>query len=273
MALQITLNQTGKPAGVAGRAREDLDLGVPVVASASGGPFTEYRWLIVSKPVDVIANVKSGAGLSAPTSSTTQISPIDVPGTHLVELLVDAGFGLGARLEDVARITFYAGTALAADPRKLPRREPAFGERAEHNVPDALDAGGNPEGWAREKARDKALRDDLWLGRLWAGGTVVGGMSPSYQRQIGMDPGGLVWNAIDEWYELAFDASNQMPDGAYSVIVTSQGPHGANGFVTWRTDQLGTAGFVVAFCDDLGTGNKVPADFSFRVELGVDSVP
>lgn len=273
MAVQITLDQAGKPAGVAGQAREDFDLGVPVVASASGGPFSAYRWSIVSKPVDVLTSTRSGAGLSAPTSSTTQISPIDIAGTHLIELLVDAGFGLGARLEDVARITFYAGTPLAADPRKLPRREPAFGERAEHNVPDALDASGNPDGWAREKARDKALRDDLWLGRLWAGGTVVGGVAPSYQRQIGMDPAGIVWNGGSLHYELAFAPDNQMPDGAYSVIVTPQGPNGANGYVVPKSDFLGTSSFVIAFTDDLSTGAQVPATFSFRVELGVDAVP
>lgn len=267
MAVQITLNQTGKPPGVAGQAREDFDLGTAVVASASGGPFSAYRWSIVSKPVDVVSATKSGAGLSAPTSSTTQVSPLDVAGTHLIELLVDAGYGLGARIEDVARITFYAGPALAANPKRFPRRRPAFGERAEHNAPDALDPTGNPDGWAREKERERAALLDVWEGALRAGGTVIGGTTPSYQRQKGMvDP--PVWNAGTLEYELTFAVA--FPDGAYSVFVTPQGLNGANDFVAWSATSVGAGGFTVAFCDDLSTGNRVPADFSFRCELDED---
>ena len=268
MALQIVINQAGKPAGVAGQAREDLDLGVPVTLSTSGGPFAQYRWSIISKPVDLITTLaRSAAGLATPTSSTTQFTPIDLEGTYLLELAVDSGAGLGAKDTDVARISFYAGPLLAAEPWMYPRREPAFGERTEHNVPDVIDPSGNPEGWAREKLRQYLVQKDLWIGRLWAGGTVVGHPFPlaSFQRVYRCS--NVVWNFGTSMYDITFDTP--LPDGAYSVFITPQGSAGANGFVAYRTEALGPSGFSVAFTDDLSTGVLVTAAFSFRVELGV----
>jgi hypothetical protein len=71
----------------------------------------------------------------------------------LIDLQVNQGFGLGAREDDRARITFYAGPALNSDPTKLPRRRLAAFETREHNVPDAVEPGGNENGWAREWER------------------------------------------------------------------------------------------------------------------------
>lgn len=147
------INQTGKPAGVAGQAREDLDLGVPVQLSASGGPFFQYLWRVLWKPIDILTNARATAALTTPKNSTTLLTPIDVTGTYFVELTVDSGSGLGALETDIARKTFYAGPTLASDPRKFPRRQMAVGETSEHNAPDALDPTGNPDGWARERAK------------------------------------------------------------------------------------------------------------------------
>jgi hypothetical protein len=111
MAADIIINQTGKPAGVAGQSREDLDTGVDVTLSASGGPFLAYRWRIVSKPIDILIPVASAALLTTPDAASPLLSPVDLPDTYLVELAVDSGAGLGAREGDVARRTFYAGPA------------------------------------------------------------------------------------------------------------------------------------------------------------------
>lgn len=164
--LQIKVDQSGKPPGVPGRAREDLALGTAVQLAAVGGPFVTYLWTLAFKPVDVVAGARSSAALSSATTSTTLVQPIDKAGTYRVGIAVDAGFGLGAREQDVAFITFYAGPALSADPTQYPRREPAVGETIEHNVPDAIDPGGNPDGWARERARWDAAQTAARTPRL-----------------------------------------------------------------------------------------------------------
>ena len=154
MTLQITIDQSGKPAGTAGQAREDLDLGTAVDLVVTGGvSVTEYQWSLLYAPPNEAMTVKSSAAFTAATAATTQLTPIDNRGTYFVQCAVNQGYGLGARAEDIVRITFYAGTALSSDPALLPRRRLAFLETTEHNVPDALDAGGNVDGWAREQER------------------------------------------------------------------------------------------------------------------------
>jgi len=152
MAVQININQAAKPPGVAGQAREDLNVAVAVTLTAVGGPFSQYQWTLIDAPPNATLTASSVSTLSAPTSSTTLITP-DYDGTYLLELAVDAGFGLGARPEDVTRKTFYAGATLNPIIDQLPRRVPSFFEQLEHNVPDALNAGGNIIGWAREWQR------------------------------------------------------------------------------------------------------------------------
>lgn len=163
MAVQIQIDQpgSGAPPGIPGQAREDLATGFAVQLTATGGPFLAYQWSIVDKAVDIMAGLQSAALLSAPAAAVTQMVPIDFVGTYLVQVVVDSGSGLGANADDVARITFYAGTALNSlnpVPNQLPRRQMAFRETTEHNVPDAVFPLGNPRGWAQEWER--------WFARL-----------------------------------------------------------------------------------------------------------
>lgn len=167
MAVQIKIDQFAKPAGVAGRAREDLDLGVPVTLTAVGGPYAQYQWAIEYKAVSVVSNLRSAAALTAPTSSVTQLTP-DIEGTYLISLTVDSGSGLGATEDDITKKTFYAGSALNTNPKQLPRRTPAVGEKREHNVPDGLDPLGNVDGHGREQMRWIEVVKDLWLQRVRA---------------------------------------------------------------------------------------------------------
>ena len=164
MAVLITVDQpgSGAPPGVAGVAREDLVTGFGVLLTASGGPFLAYQWSIIDKAVNILAGVQSAALLGAPSAAVTTLSPIDQVGTYLVQVVVDSGSGLGALPEDIASITFYAGTVLNAlnpIPDELPRRQMAFRETTQHNVADAVFPLGNPRGWAEEWERWFALLD------------------------------------------------------------------------------------------------------------------
>lgn len=155
MAVKIILNQVGKPAGEPGYAREDFVLGVPVALSLDGGPYLAQFWSILDKPVDLSVPQQSGAGIPTPNVATTTLEPVDVEGTYLVQCVVDAGYGLGARPEDVAQVTFYAGAALASQWDALPRRVMAYLERNQHNVKGDPIYGvvGNARGWAQEWLR------------------------------------------------------------------------------------------------------------------------
>jgi hypothetical protein len=266
VAVSILIDQAGKPAGVAGQSREDLDTGVAVTLTAVGGPFLRYRWSIVSKPVDVVASTRSGATLSAATAAVTLCSPIDLRGTHLVELLVDAGFGLGGRAEDQTRRTFYAGDPLlplSADPTLLPRRVPAFGERAEHNAPDALDPLGNPDGWARELERWKSLiRGD----HEWAAAKVTTAAGPTAVLGRRKNVASVTWNVGSNAYDVVF--SLPLPDAGYSARVTPFVPLLTLAVPLVDSASVTAAGFSVQFLD--ATATPVTADFGFSVSLGAD---
>ena len=173
MAVAITVDQSGKPPGVAGKAREDLATGTGITLTSSGGPFLAYQWRIVHKPINIITPARSAALLASPSAPTTVLTPINISGTHLIELSVDSGAGLGASPGDIARISFYAGPTLAADPTQLPRRKPAAFEALEHNVNDALDPSGNPDGWAREWLRWFATVEALVPVRGWAAAKMI----------------------------------------------------------------------------------------------------
>jgi len=167
MAVQIQVDQPGSgvPPGIPGEAREDMATGFGATLTATGGPFIAYQWSIIDKAVDIITPALSAAALGAPSAAVTTLTPIDNVGTYLVQVVVDSGAGLGATADDVARITFYAGTvinSLNVDPTKLPRRQMAFRETTEHNVPDALFPLGNPRGWAEEWERWFALLQALY---------------------------------------------------------------------------------------------------------------
>lgn len=267
MPVQIKVDQSGKPPGVAGQAREDLATGTAVTLTAVGGPFLSYQWRIVSKPINILTPVRSSALLATPASVVTLLNPIDVPGTHLLEVAVDSGNGLGAGEDDIARITFYAGPTLNANPLKIPRRQPAAFEGAEHNVPDALDPAGNPDGWAREMLRQKAILDQLAPYVTWASGRIsTSGGIPSlvYGNNIGT-PGPLGTGM----YRIPFitPAANTN----YGVLATAASA--TPGFGPPTTGAVASPfGFTVGYFDvsvwdNAGGALSDEFDITFRVEL------
>lgn len=257
MAAQIKIDQVTRPAGTAGKAREDLVLAQVVTLTASGGPFMAYQWRIIHKPIDIVAGTQATALLSAPAAAVSQLSPIDVAGTYLIELTVNSGFGMGATVNDVARITFYAGTTLAVNPKLFPRRIPAFQETNEHNVNDAIDATGNTEGWSREWYRWFAAIQNLVTsqGVAWAkvllpaGGpaTQGSGYNIATTTRTGV---GVV--------DIVFTAA--LPNDDYAVTT---GVHGTGGMCL-VLNQL-TTGFRIERSDPFGV--LVDDGFSFDVTV------
>jgi hypothetical protein len=266
MPVQIRIDQAAHPPGIAGQAREDLALASPVTLTAVGGPFLEYLWRVVDKPIDIDTNTRSAALLSAANASSTLLTPIDFEGTYFVEISVDSGSGLGARADDIARITFYAGTALPADPTQLPIRQPAFGERLEHNAPDLIDPLGNPEGWARTWRRWFRFFASLRPGRALASARVnvtLAGPPPTFTIARQQNVASITYNAISQGYDVLFTTA--LPDANYLVrpfvLSTGAAPRIA------ATGTLATTGFTFW---TLTTAPAIVTDSSwgFAVELG-----
>lgn len=145
MTLQITINQSGKSAGVAGQAREDLD-NVPVgpqgsvlvTLTATGGTGT-YAWLLLDAPPNEAMTAPSASTLSASSGSSVTITP-DNADTYLVQCSSGT---------ETVQITFYAGPTLSAAADELPQRIPSFDEGNVHNAPDLVYPTGNIKGWAQ----------------------------------------------------------------------------------------------------------------------------
>ncbi len=259
MAVKIRIDQVTRPPGVPGQAREDLVLGQIVTLTAIGGPFFSYLWSIIDKPIDISIPQRSAAVLATPTGQATTLSPIDKPNTYNVQLQVDAGHGLGARPEDVVQITFYAGPTLAADPADLPNRQPAFGERLQHNVPNAVDILGNTIGWAYDKLKQSAIIARMWATKSWACGRIrlPGGGPATITRSFRVASATRTGVGI---VDIVF--SSAMPDGSYSP---SAAAITTDGFCSIGAG-FGAAGFTVRRFNAAGV--LTDADFTFDVKLG-----
>jgi len=258
MAASVTINQSGLSAGVAGRARQDIKTGTAVTLSAAGGPFLSYKWSIRYRAIDILTGTRSSAVLSASTSATTSISPIEIPGDYAGRLLVDSGAGLGASPEDIFDWTFYAGIdgdplygAPAAGTDELPQRDPAFGERTEHNVPDAVDATGNVEGWARTMLGWFAVVRRLYARQLFTIAIVTNdGAAAALGREVGVS--GAVRNSVGN-VTVSFDST--FPDSDYAAIALPIGAVGGSAVVSTRS-----AGSCIVERGDPG-GSLVDGDF------------
>jgi len=265
-AVQIQFDQAAHPPGVPGQAREDLQTGLAVTATAVGGPYLAYLWSFIHRPIDIFIPAEASTLITLPGSAVTSLTPIDVAGTYLLQVVVDSGSGLGALPDDVATLTFYAGeladplnAALNADPAELPRRRIAFREELEHNVPDAISPLGNPEGWSREWYRWFALLQRLYAGKSWARGRVSlpGGGPATLVR--GFNVAGVVRIGVGI-VDVTFNTP--LPDALYAASASARG---APGYCFVSNEAPGTFRVHRA---DIG-GALVDADFTFDVGLGV----
>lgn len=208
MAIKIKIDQSGKPAGVAGVSREDLDLAVAVTLTATGGVgVTAYRWEIISAaPKDDLTG-PSAAVLTSTSTITTQLTP-DNRGTYLVELLVDQGYGLGARPDDRDRRTFYAGPTLNADQFQLPRRILADLEELEHNVADLVEPSGNTKGWSREWHRWFRILENLYNST-----TIVPAITGPLRALVSNSAG-----TAAEWVKLTYEYFSPTADIRHTMM-------------------------------------------------------
>lgn len=258
MTLAIVINQSGKPAGVAGQAREDLDTGTAVSLAAVGGPFLAYEWAFVYKAIDIVAGAEATTLFTAPTSSSTLANPIDREGTYEVQLSVDSGSGLGALDTDVVRITFYAGdpaVPLNPDPAELPRRIPAFSEMLEHNVPDVIQPAGNTQGWSREWLRWFASIFRMWQAKSWAFGRVTNdGATAGTANAMNISVERTGVGTVKCTFIRA------MAEDTYAVVASARGTPGGS-----ATAYGETTGYFFVDRADAG-GSLVDADFCFDVK-------
>jgi hypothetical protein len=142
----ITINQTGKPAGVAGQARDDLSIysgaGTEVLLADSGTGGTR-TWQLLDQPKG------AAAVIDAPDQPSISISGATIPGSYMVQLTVDGGTLPG----QIVRLIFAVQIDLpswvgGANLRKF--RIPAAGETIEFNRLSSPASGPNARGWADE---------------------------------------------------------------------------------------------------------------------------
>ena len=156
MSAQMTIDQAGLPAGVAGLARTDgLDTGALVTLTATGGGSTTFRLLWVP-PADVTAV----ASLAAVAPGVWTFSPTaGVYGTYRVELISDLGLPTEDRqTRTLAVRTTTLGLVIpaaneGADPTaSLVNQGAALIAKSESNEPFSSFLSGSPWGWWRAMA-------------------------------------------------------------------------------------------------------------------------
>jgi hypothetical protein len=142
----ITINQSGKPAGVAGQARDDLSIysgaGTEVLLADSGSGSTR-TWQLLDQPKG------AAAVIDAPDQPSISISGATIPGSYMIQLTVDGGTLPG----QIVRLIFAVQIDLpswvgGANLQKF--RIPAAGETIEFNRLSSPAAGPNARGWADE---------------------------------------------------------------------------------------------------------------------------
>lgn len=189
------IDQAGKPAGVAGQSRDDLDLftvpGTEIVLTDAGVGATVWQWSILDQPPGAAAT------LTTPNAMTTNLTNATVRGSYFVQLVVDGG-ALPAQVYRIIAGVQIDTPSWVTPPINRPLRIPAKGETTEFNVESSPGAGANARGWAQEL--DHWFRAIAAFGfgvRAQSGGVGVG-TEPFYTLNfVGMtvaDAGGGVLN-------------------------------------------------------------------------------
>lgn len=141
------IDQAGKPAGVGGQSRDDLDLytvpGTEIQFSDVGGDALTWQWTLIDQPPG------AAAVLTAPNAITTNLTGATVAGSYLVQLAVDGGLVPGSIRRIIAGIQLDTPTWVTP-PLNRPLRIPAKGETFEFNVESSPGSGANVRGWAQE---------------------------------------------------------------------------------------------------------------------------
>jgi hypothetical protein len=165
------LNQAGKPAGVAGKSRDDFDAWTganPIVCSDGGVGASTWLWQIVDQPPG------AAAVLSTPNAASTNLTNATVEGSYLLQLTVDGGGVPGQTYRIIAAVQM--ALPVWVSPGTAARlRIPAFGETLQFNVQSSPGAGANLRGWAEEMSQwFRALATYAFGVRIQNAGVAVG---------------------------------------------------------------------------------------------------
>lgn len=140
MPASIIFNQTGAPAGVAGKARDDLVTGTAVTCTNSTVE-TTYQWTLIDAPL------RSALIRGTVATTASFVFTPDVKGTYLVSLRVN-----NSPLPADNATSFFAIRTTGAN--TLGWRYLAAGEKSEDNIVRAglgFPANVNPRGWATDR--------------------------------------------------------------------------------------------------------------------------
>lgn len=138
------IDQLGKPVGIAGRSRDDLDLDTgpnPFQLSDAGVGATVWLWELLDQPPGATCVI------SNPALATTTAPGATVAGTYRFQLTVDGGLAPGQIyiIDAAVQIALPAWVGITNDRLRIP----AFGETTDFNeLPDG--SGLNTRGWAAE---------------------------------------------------------------------------------------------------------------------------
>jgi hypothetical protein len=233
VTILVTINQapngSSPPPGVPGQAREDLHLDQEVTLTATGGVGT-YTWVLLDAPTSPDVQLDSASVIAPTTGATVNITP-DYDGTY---------YGTVTDGTDTTEWSFYAGEPLGdvSLGEFFPRRVPAFREGMAHNVPDAIDVGGNCKGWSREWRRwfaamvnlsvrvDAALAMELGTttdpvnvssAAAPTPGQTLTAIDATHAEWVTPGGGGASWHTLLDVDFTAESAQNFSADGNYTI--------------------------------------------------------
>lgn len=220
-AAAIVIDQAGKPAGVAGESRQDLDLLTAVTLSnADDTGVRVWRWSLVSKPPS------STAALSVTTGPVSSFTP-DIEGSYLLELQVNGGLA-GERQRLIAAVLDGNGF-----------RFPAFGEGTEFNADGNADGYGPAlDGILRGVATTRTIADwkescRLATAAALPANSTSGGPGPG-KRLIGNANGALTVDGVAVAVGNRILVKNEGTGANNGIYTVTQTGDGSNPYILTR---------------------------------------
>jgi len=131
-------------------SRDDLQPGNVVTVTYNGVGATSYLWTLSYIPVDA-SGTPSTATLAAPTLSSTTFT-VDLPGSYLVKLVIDAA--LMTEAEEYVRLRYIPNSGL---------RLVAAGER--NDLLGTIPVDASPSGWSNDLNRSLLILSESMLVR------------------------------------------------------------------------------------------------------------
>lgn len=214
------ISQAGKPVGVAGQSRDDLDLytvpGTEIELTDVGTGALTWQWILLDQPPG------SAVTFSNPTAQTTLLLNLIIAGSYLIRLVVDGG-GLPSQVFQFVVAVQIQMPSWVTPSLNRPMRIPAKGETTEFNVESSPGAGLNTRGWAQEM--DHILRSVATFGFGVRGATK--GVAVSTEPNYTLDLIGPVNPAL-LYFQNDTNAHLQPRVGGIAEVVVTAAHHQSN---------------------------------------------